>query len=66
MIHKGYYTTTNSDLYFYVVPRYRGKEYIKCRIVLYYKHGIYKDTLVESKNYKVYKKNITHWIGYSR
>ena len=64
MISKGYYTTDNSDLYMFVEPKYKGADYMKCKITLFYKLGSAKGVMLEKKNYKVYYKNISHWVRY--
>ena len=63
-ITNGYYTTDNSDLYMHVIVKYQNPTYIKANISLFYKYGEYKGVRVEKKNYKIEKKNITHWKPY--
>ena len=60
------YTCDNSDLYWIINKIYfRGPEYIKASLTLFYKKGIYKGYRVEkSKKYSLYRKNIGHWIEF--
>lgn len=57
---KGTYTTDNSDLKVEVIKvSYQTPEYARIKINLYNKYnGIVYET---RKNYKVLKKNISHW-----
>lgn len=64
-IESGYYTTDNSDLYLHIKVKHQTEEYVKGKIQLFYKYGEYKGVRVEKKNYKIQKKNITHWKSYN-
>ena len=65
-MESGYYTTDNSDLYFKVSIKSQNDESIEAEVSLYYKKGEYKDHEIETnENYKIMKKNITHWKRYS-
>ena len=62
IITKGIYTTNNSDLNIHVLNvAYRCADYVKAKIMIVNKrNGIVYDT----RYYKLYYKNITHWIKY--
>ena len=61
-IDKGKYYTDNSDLIIQIhVIHYKAEDYIKCKASLIEK---YKGQIVETKNYKIYYRNIKHWKPY--
>lgn len=56
---KGTYTTGASDLAITIVKIHHiGKTYVKVWALLYNK---YNHIIYETKNYKLIKKNISHW-----
>jgi hypothetical protein len=60
---KHYYMCNISDIMVYVIKvYYQSDSYIKFKASLYYKNTGF---IIETKNYKVYKKNIKHWKLYN-
>ena len=64
VVSGAYYTIDNSSLYVKVDVKYRGSEYLKGKVTLYYRYGTSKGIPLETKNYKLYYENISHWQRY--
>jgi len=62
----GLYTTDSSDFYLLISIKYQNEDYVKSKISLCYKKGLYEDHCIERKNYKLYKSKIKHWKVHNR
>ena len=64
-LEKGYYTCDICETYWYVNPVYRGANYTKAKVEMFYKSGQYKGYSLGSKKYKLYHDRIKHWEKYN-
>ena len=59
MLFKGWYSGPNCSLNVRILQiHYQTPEYVKAKVMLTDKKG----NVYEVKNYKLLKKNITHWV----